>query len=130
MQILIAETLGVLKVIQKTTGCGDQNGNSLHQLAGLTLAVGTTHDQTMSEVVGSSKFRHNTEGLQSQLTGRTNDNGTRSLALLELQAREKLDRGKHEGKRLSRTGPIQVRFEHTQPTWQLQAHPFHSAEQE
>lgn len=101
LKILVVEPLRVLQVIQQAAGGRDQDGNSLHQLGSFGLAVGSTHDETVSEVVGGCQLGYHAKGLQSQLAGGGDDDCACALTLLPFQTRKEFDGREDKGKSLA-----------------------------
>lgn len=65
-----------LKMIEKTTGGGNQEVDTLGKLVGLSLTVGTSNDNSESLVVVLEQILGNSKDLKSQLTGRRDNNNT------------------------------------------------------
>lgn len=67
------EAFGVFQVVKKTTGRSNEQIDALEQLLDFSLAVGTTHDNGECLGMACQQFASNTEDLQSQFSGGTDD---------------------------------------------------------
>lgn len=83
LQVLKDETLGVLKVIEQTTGGCDDQVDTLGELVGFGATVGTTNDDTVGLGVVSHELSCDTEDLEGKLTGGRDNEDTGSVSGLE-----------------------------------------------
>lgn len=93
--------LGVHKMIQQTSWCGDQEIHSLLQLLRLGSSVGAANDDTVRLGVVLHELACHTKDLESQLSGRGDDDGSGAVSGLESDRAEHLHHRDQEGEGLS-----------------------------
>ena len=90
------KALGVLKVIEQTTGSSDDEVDTFLQLVRFGASVGAAHDDAERLVVVCHELLGNTKDLKSELSGGRDDDGARAVPWLELEPMEHLNGGDEE----------------------------------
>jgi len=103
-EVAVIEFGGVLHVIKEATRGGDKKSDTTSEARCLGTAVGTAHDDTVSEGVITAQLSDDTIDLQAELTSGRNDNDTSTVAHLEFGAEEELNRGDQECKGFTGAG--------------------------
>lgn len=97
----MVDKLGVLEMVQETTGSADQQVNSFLKPCALGLAVHAAHEQTDGLVVKMTHFLGYFIHLDSQLARRSYHNHSSSVLLFELEAEQQLEAGNQVGESLA-----------------------------
>lgn len=78
LEVLVHKSLCVLEVVEQPSGRGNKEVHSLLQLLSLSLAVRTSHHDTVGVGVVLEQITRHTKRLQAELAGGGDDNHTRA----------------------------------------------------
>ena len=106
MEVPVVEVLGILEVIEKPSGSGDENVDALPQPIGLSLPVGSPDDETVGLLVltGVANVPENSVNLKTELAGGGDYDGTGSVPSAPLDLVKELEGRDEEGEGLGLEG--------------------------
>lgn len=96
LEVLEHEPLGVLEVVEQTTGSRNEEVDALDELVGLGLAVRAAHDDAKRLRVASHEVLDDAEDLERELTRGRDDHDTGPVGRLEAEGVQHLDGGHEE----------------------------------
>lgn len=91
----------VEQMIQKSSGCGNEQVDSLGKLLGFCFSVGTPNDDAICLRVVLHEFASHAKNLEGQLASRRHNNDTGAVSRLESQGAENFDGRNEERERLA-----------------------------